>query len=96
MPAHFAEVLLRVYTKDVRLVDSPNSVTDLITELRLKFLWHRTGWLPLLASSHSEGIGTDVHRRAGLRIRWYTRTIPHPKDVLACIEFQQEFQCGTG
>lgn len=96
MPAHFAEVLLRVYTKDVRLVDSPNSVIGLINELRHRFFGIvQAGYRSLLArtAKESEPTSIDVQGSESDGIPERSRT---PKTFSRVSSFNKSFSVGAG
>jgi hypothetical protein len=96
MPAHFAEVLLRVYTKDFRFVYSPKFVTDLITELRYSFFGRvQAGYRSLLAriAKESEPTCIDVQGSESDGIPERSRT---PRTYSRVSSFNKSFSVGPG
>ena len=70
MPEHFAEVLLRVYTKDVRFVHHLIG-HQMNYQQALQILWYCPGRIPRDIESHV-AVRAHQHRRARTRVRWYT------------------------
>lgn len=96
MPAHFAEVLLRVYTKDVRFVDSPNFVTDLMAELCHSFFGIvQAGYRSLLGriTKESEPTCIDVQGSESDGIPERSRT---PRTFSRVSSFNKSFSVGPG
>ncbi len=96
MPAHFAEVLLRVYTKDVRFVDYPNSMTGLLIELRHSFFGIvQAGYRSLLArvAKESEPTSIDVQGSESDDIPERPRT---PRTFSRVSSFNKSFSVGAG
>ena len=96
MPAHFAEVLLRVYTKDVRFVHSPHPVTGSITELRHSFFGIvQAGYRSLLARTAKESEPTSIDVQSseseGIPERCLT-----PKTFSRVSSFNKSFSVGPG
>lgn len=96
MPAHFAEVLLRVYTKDVRFVYSPKFVTDLLTKLRYSFFGIvQAGYRSLLGRTAKESEPTciDVQGSESDGIPERSRT---PRTYSRVSSFNKSFSVGPG